>query len=92
MELDADYYAAACKRIEQAPHSKGCSHENPTTKMLAGCAYLRWLALCGGSMSLHREFKIQNETVLKIASNFLESNWKPLLDAGNPIIFDCYNR
>ena len=36
-------------------------------------------------MSLNREFKIFNETVLKIAINFLESNWKALLDAETPL-------
>lgn len=36
-------------------------------------------------MKLQREFKIQNETVLKIAINFLESNWRALLEAKTPL-------
>lgn len=36
-------------------------------------------------MSLQREFKVINESVLKIAVNFIESNWKPLFESGTPL-------
>jgi hypothetical protein len=36
-------------------------------------------------VSLHREFKVINETVLKIAINFIESNWKQLAADKTPM-------
>jgi hypothetical protein len=36
-------------------------------------------------MTLHREFKIISETALKSAINFVESNWRALLDVETPI-------
>lgn len=40
-------------------------------------------------MSLHREFKLENDRVLQIAINFLSTNWKPLADDKTPLFLIC---